>query len=305
MLDPRLNYVVAVSRCGSFTAAAGSVGVTQPAITKSIADLERQVGFEIFHRTSRGAMLTEQGRDFVERAARILDDATDLLRGKRGSEDPFAGVLRIGVCPASLKWRLVEPLAALIKRRPSISLDVSGASFERMVQQLRNGTVDVAVGFEAAFADWPDIQREPVDPLRSTLFVRRGHPILERGTLTHADLAVFKMISPSDSRPYGTRIRNVYESQGVDWRKRIHIVDYFPIVRRIVATTDAIGIVTTAYTESAAFLRDFVALDDLELLPPSPLCCAFRARSEPPPAARAFVSELRSATRRLQHKATE
>lgn len=68
MLDTRLNHVVAVARAGSFTAAAGIAGVTQSAITRSVADLERQIGYSIFVRTSRGAILTEQGRDFAERA---------------------------------------------------------------------------------------------------------------------------------------------------------------------------------------------------------------------------------------------
>lgn len=305
MLDPRLKAVVAVSRNGSFTAAAEAIGVTQPAITKSIADLEAEVGYAIFHRTSRGALLTERGRDFIERAARILEDVNDLFRGERGTEDAFAGVLRIGVCPASLEWRLVEPLAELIRRRPSIRLDVSGASFERMVQLLRNGAVDLAVGFEAAFAEWPDIQREAVPPLKSVLFVRRGHPILERNPITRADLVDFVMVSPSDSRPYGSRIREVYESRGVDWRKRVHTIDYFPSVRKLVASTDVIGVVTLNYTQLPGFADEFVSLGDMDLFPPSALCCAFRARTEASPSARAFLSELRSATMRIRHKMEE
>jgi len=133
MLDPRLNHLVAVARLGSFTAAARSIGLTQSAVTKGVADLERQLGFAIFHRTARGVLLTERGRDFVERAARLLEDARDLLRGDASKDDRYAGVLRIGVCPAMLEWQLVYPIAQLVRRYPSTRFDITGSSFERMI----------------------------------------------------------------------------------------------------------------------------------------------------------------------------
>lgn len=294
MLDPRLNHLVAVARTGSFTAAAQSVGVTQSAVTKSIADLERQLGLSLFHRTSRGALLTERGRDVAERAARLLEDARELLEGSAMKGDPYAGVLRIGVCPASMEWLLIWPLAELLRRHPSIRFEVSGASFERMVQQLRNGAVDVAVGFDAAFSEWPDVVREPVEGLQSTFFVRRDHPLARSPAATLADLANYDFVSPSDSRPYGAIIRDIFESQGVDWRKRLHIIDYFPIVTRIVASSDAIGVVTRDYAASASFQEQFATLDHIDAFPPAPLCCAVRARWEPKPAVRAFIRTMRA-----------
>ena len=97
MLDARLTYVLAVSREGSFTAAARAIGVTQPAVTKSIADLERQVGYAIFYRTPGGAIPTENGRTFIARAGRIVEDTRELLSKPAGEDDPYAGVLRIGI----------------------------------------------------------------------------------------------------------------------------------------------------------------------------------------------------------------
>jgi DNA-binding transcriptional LysR family regulator len=297
MLDTRLNHVVAVARAGSFTAAAGPAGVTQSAITRSIADLERQIGYAIFVRTARGAILTEQGRDFAERAQKLLEDAKDLLQRPQGHEDAYAGVLRIGVCPASMEFALIDPLARLLKKHPSIRLDVNGSTFERAVQQLRNGGIDVAVGFEAAFEDWPDLRRHRIafDENAGALFVRRGHPILDIKRPTLKTLAKFDFVSPSDSRPYGAVIRALFEDNGVDWRKRIHVVDFFPIVKKIVATTDAVGIMMEGYADrSSSFRNQFAVLDVNLLSQPSPLCCAVRARWEARPAARAFMSIMNS-----------
>jgi DNA-binding transcriptional LysR family regulator len=293
MLDPRLNHVVAVAHRGSFTKAAQSVGVTQSGITKSIADLERELGYSIFYRTSRGALLTEEGREFVERAARLLEDAKSLLKGSRDRADPYAGVLRVGVCPASLEWLLADPLSLLLSRHGGIKFEIIGASFERMIQLLRNGSVDVAIGFEAAFAEWSDIRRERVAILQGALFARKHHPIMAKAPITTSDLAAYDFVVPSDSRPYGIVIRELYESRGIEWQKHLHIVDSFPIVRRIVATSDVIGVTTAEYSATAAFAASFDLIRGINPFEPSPLCCAVRSRWEPKPAVRAFLQVMR------------
>jgi DNA-binding transcriptional LysR family regulator len=299
MLDPRLNHVVAVAHGGSFTKAAEIVGVTQSGITKSIADLERELGFAIFFRTSRGALLTEEGRDFVERAERLLDDARSLLQGSRERGDPYAGPLRVGVCPASLEWLLGEPLAALLARHPGIRYEIIGSSFERMIRLLRNGSVDVVLGFDAAFAEWSDVRREPVATMQGVLFVRKDHPLLALERVRTQDLADFDFITPSDSRPYGMVIREIYESRGIDWRKHLHVIDNFSIVRQIVATSDAIGVTTAELAATAYFSEGFAQIADVSPFAPAPLACAVRSRWDPKPAVRAFLAEMRSRARTI------
>ncbi|MCW3834457.1 LysR family transcriptional regulator [Sphingomonas canadensis] len=293
MIDRRLVYVVSTARYGSFTAAADRVGVTQSAITKSVADLERELGYSIFNRTARGVLLTEEGRTFVERASRLLDEAQDLMRGTSAGSDPYAGVLRIGVCPASLEWLLVEPLATLVARHPSVRLDISGGSFDRIVQQLRAGAIDIALGYEAAFLEQPDFRREPMPPMRTTFFVRQGHPLLDCREVTKADISKYDLIAPSGSSPYDFFWRQIYEESGVDAHDRMHTVDYFPIVERLVLNTDAISVVSVHYTQTSIFKRRFACVPFLESLPRSPLCCATRLRWSPRPAVRAFIKACR------------
>jgi DNA-binding transcriptional LysR family regulator len=294
MLDRRLNHVVAVARHGSFTKAAEQIGITQSGITKSIADLERELGYPLFYRTARGALQTEAGREFVDRAVRLLDDARTLLAGDRESTDPYAQALRIGVCPASLMWLLETPLAALLLRHPAIRFEVVGASFERAIQLLRTGSVEVAVGFEDAFSEWSEIKRERITALRATLFVRVGHPILQVPAPNASDLARFEFVMPSDSRPYGGTIPRIFVEAGVlNWQRHVHIIDYFPIVKRIVATSDAIGVTTLEYAASETFAASYAKVPGENLFTPASLCCAVRSRWEPTPAARAFLRIMR------------
>lgn len=297
MIDSRLANVVAVARAGSFTAAAAQMGLSQSTVTRSIADLEREIGYAIFTRTPRGALLTEPGRAFAERTQKLLEDARALLKRPQEIEDAYAGVLRIGVCPASLEFCLLDPVAKLLKRYPSIRLDIAGSTFERTVQQLRNGGIDVAVGYEAAFQDWADLRRHPImSEDTAVLFVRRGHPLLDHGSSTLDDLARYNFVSPSDSRPYGSVIRGLFEDRDIDWLKRIHIIDFFPMVKRIVATTDAVGVTLKSFADrSMSFQQQFVPLDTRLPYPESaPMCCAVRGRWAVKPAVKVFMSILQS-----------
>ncbi len=289
MLDSRLRYLMAVARSGSFTGAAHAVGVSQSAITRSIADLETEIGFSIFYRTARGVVLTERGRDFVDRVGRLLEDARLVLNGSGTKEDPYAGVLRIGVAPASLDWWLMGPLVELLKRHPSIRYDISSSNFETIIHMLRSGSLDVAVGFEAAFSEWADLRRDHVGSLEGALFVRKDHPLLSQKNITAKHLADYDFVSSSESRPYFDVIRDLYEEGGVDWHFKVHRLDFFPLARQIVSMSDAIGIVSLSIGDVERFKQQFAILSDVDILPVSRLCCAYRDRWEPKPAARAFI----------------
>lgn len=298
MIDRRLVYVVSTARYGSFTAAAEHVGVTQSAITKSVADLEQQLGYQIFNRTARGILLTEEGQNFVERASRLLEEAQDLLKGASTGSDPYAGVLRIGVCPSSLEWLLVEALSTLVSRHPGIRLEIVGGSYDRIVQQLRSGAIDVALGYEAAFVEQPDFRRESMAPIQTVFFARLDHPILECGQATNADIAKYPLISPSNSSPYSLLWRQIYEVSGVETKDHIHIVDFFPIVARLVRTTNAVSLCAVHYARTNKFKKHFAVIPYIHELPPSGLCCATRLRWNPRPAVRAFIKACRE---RLPH----
>ena len=294
MLDRRLTHVIAVARHGSFTRAAAETGITQSGITKSIADLERELGYQLFHRTARGALQTEAGRDFAARAARLLEDMQALLTGDREGSDPYAVPLRIGVCPASLEWLLATPLTTLLKRHPGLRFELVAASFERAIQLLRTGAVDVAVGFEDAFSEWAEIKRDKIGVLETALFVRKGHPILDLEAVNFIDLARFPFIAPSESRPYGSVIRNIFESAGVlSWQRHVHLIDNFSVVRRVVATSDAIGTTTLEYAGSPSFTKLFSRVPGENIFAPAQMCCAFGSRWEPTVAMKAFLRVMR------------
>ena len=293
MLDARLKHVVAAARLGSFQAAAKSVGVTQSAVTKSVADLEREVGYQIFHRSPRGVVLSERGGYFVERAARLLDEATQLMAPHPTKQD-ITCKLRIGICPPSLESCVVEPLASLRQRSSNLRFELSGARVDRIIQQLSSGAVDVAVGMTPDFLECADVSTIEIGLLETTLFVRLGHPLLDLVEPSLEDLTRFEIIIPSDAQPYGAMLRGLYVKHGVAWQSKMHVVDYFPAVKRLVSASNATAVTTRSYASTSAFNRHFAPLDRIKLLAPVPLCCATQARLETSWATRSFISAMRA-----------
>ncbi|GAC1577440.1 MAG: LysR family transcriptional regulator [Sphingomicrobium sp.] len=295
MLDSRLRYAVAVARLGSFSGASESVGVTQSAVTKSVADLEQQLGFALFHRTSRGAVPTPEGREFIDRAARLLADAADLFSERDRGADPYSGQLRVGLFPGSIDWLITAPVIALLRRHAGLRIDIAAGNSERGVQLLSRGDIDVALGLEAAFTRWPQFKCGRIAVVKIVPFVRTGHPILTKARIGKAALAQFEFVMPSSSEPYMSIIQQLYEQTGQRPSDRIHTTDHFPLVRRIVASSDAIGMVAMDFTTNKWFRDNFVALPDSGLLDPLMLCYATRTRWPIKPAARALINQIRLA----------
>ena len=293
MLDRQLSHVLAVADTGSFTKAAERVGLTQPGVTRSIADLERSLGYALFYRTARGILLTEQGRDFAERANQLLQDAQSLLSNGREQDDPFARTLRIGVCPSSLEWRLAEPLSELLSRHPSMRFQVIGSSIERLVQQVRSGGVDVAIGLEEAFVEWTDIKREPIGEVRGVLFVRKGHPLTHKESVTPSELTAYDCVLPTDARPIGSILRDLFEAKGEPWQRHLHVTDNLAIAMRLVATSDAFALTSEDVADSANFIKLIEKITGDPCLTTFQLCCATRSRWELAAPVKAFVRRMR------------
>lgn len=105
--------------------------------------------------------------------------------------------------------------------------------------------------------------------------MRRGHPLVELKRPKLKTLSQYDFVSPSDSRPLGAVIRALYEDNGIDWRKRVHTVDLFPLAKKIVATTDAIGVMTTGFADRSPSFRNRLSFSIRSIrCPTRPRCVA-------------------------------
>lgn len=137
-----MRLFVRVAEAGSFSRAAELEGVTQPTVSRRIAELEARLGAQLVRRTTRALSLTEAGERFLTRARSVLDEFDEAAAEVRGLERALVGVLRV-TAPITMGRVLVAPaVAGFLDRHPHVRLDLS----------LDNRFVDMAQeGFDLAF----------------------------------------------------------------------------------------------------------------------------------------------------------
>ncbi|HVL21339.1 MAG TPA: pca operon transcription factor PcaQ [Amaricoccus sp.] len=191
-----------VARLQSVQQAADALAISQPAVSKTLRELEERVGAALFERAGRRLRLTAAGRIFQKHAGLSL---TELDRGIRAVRGPVAGgVVSAGVLPTVATRILPRAALAFARAVPEACLRASTGPNSYLLSQLREGTLDLVVGRLAAPREMAGLVFEQLYAEEVVAVVRAGHPILDGpGT----DLADWPLILP----PPGAIIRPVVE----------------------------------------------------------------------------------------------
>lgn len=201
-----LRLFTAVVEHGGFTRAAAALRLSQPAISKSLAELERQVGMPLVDRTSRAGRLTDAGRSLYERAREIFGAeraAERELRELRGLE---RGRLRVGASTTIATYMLPDLLGKYHLTHPRIDIRAASANTRSIARMLLEWRIDVAL------VEGPiDDARFDVLPWRRDELVVIAHPahrlVVEARSVSVTELAAETFIV----REPGSGTREVVE----------------------------------------------------------------------------------------------
>lgn len=175
----QLRCFVAVAQHQSFTQAAQALHTTQSAVSVAVKELEDEVGFRLFDRTTRQVLLSDAGRNFHGHAHRLLGEFQAVLQDASDIAALRKGIVRVGATEAAACSLVVPAIAAYQRECPGVDVQLVVTLVPSMFNALRNGDVDFIVG--------PDsIQGEEMDRgifvealLRSPLWVwcLPSHPL--------------------------------------------------------------------------------------------------------------------------------
>lgn len=182
-----LDYLVTLANTLHFGRAADACAVSQPTLSTQIKKLEEELGVQIFERAPRRLMLTEVGREIVERARLVLRDVEQIREAARRTRDPEAGTIRIGVFPTLGPYLLPHVVPRIHTRYPELELLLSEEKTEDLLILLRAGRIDAAL--LALPVDDPalgviELFREPF-----VLALPEEHALARREALAVADLS--------------------------------------------------------------------------------------------------------------------
>lgn len=141
----QLRYFEALARQGHFGRAADVSGVTQPALSVQIRDLEASLGAALFERSARRVQLTAFGEDFAVRVRDILRAVDELGELARASKGGLSGRLRVGVIPTIAPYLLPSIISGINQSFPELDVHVRETLTDRLLEELVDGRLDTAI----------------------------------------------------------------------------------------------------------------------------------------------------------------
>ena len=189
LVDPRhLLQFHEIIRSGSFTRAASTLGLTQPALTRNMKLMEGRLGFELMVRSRQGILPTSLGERILEEAnamvlaERRISALTDNLR--RG----YDAELRVACTPTMSLHAMPEPVASFARDNPAVRLDIRQGHSGLLAEWLRENVVDLVLGPPAIARALNGTIHEPLFDSPLVILAARNHPLAGKGVITTSDL---------------------------------------------------------------------------------------------------------------------
>jgi DNA-binding transcriptional LysR family regulator len=290
-----LRLVVAIDEQGTLHRAAERLAMTQPAATRLLAELERQLGVRLFDRSPRGMTPTAFGDSLARHARTVLATLGHAGDELRALQEGAAGVVRVGVLLVAASVLVPRAVLRFKARFPRLTVRLREGMSAELVAALRRGEVDLIVGRAAADGDVAGLRVESFYSEPMVAVVRAGHPLARRRRLALADLADRTWVLPPPDAAYRRRLDAAFRQVGLEPPAR-RVESLLGLVNHTLLTdSDFVGVMPRDLA------RQHVAQGTLRVLPvtlppPSgPVGWIAIAGRTPSPAAAAFAAALREA----------
>lgn len=286
-----LRDFVAVAESGGIRSAARDLQLTQPSLTKSIHQLEEELGTPLFERSARGAALTVYGQAFLVRAraaAHELARGREELQQMRGSK---GGTVSVAVSSVASLVFLPSALQSFRKTYPEAEVRVIEGTYPVMLPALRDGSVDFCVGPFPAPPKADEFEIEELFKNHRCVVARTDHPLRKARTL--AALVDAHWIVTGAVGPHGQEFDEIFRSQKLPQPKAQTRCESLIALLALLAGSDAMAFLPHQWS-SAPLTRALLTEIKIAESIPGPSTCLVRRIGLPlTPAADALATVFR------------
>lgn len=256
MIDRKIKFrhvqcFVEIAREKSFKRAAEKLHLTQPAISKTLRELEELVGARLLTRSRSGVELSDQGAVFLHFAQLSLSSIEQGLQGIVQEGRALQDTLLVGALPSVAARLLPEATAEFIARAPNATLQIVDGPHGYLVDLLRTGRLDLVIGRMGAPDSMQGISFTQLYTEQVAIVVRPGHPLLLESDLRR--MVEWPIIYP----PEGSAIRPLVE--GMMIANGLGILPH-----RIESVSGAFGRVYTLKNDAVWFISRGVVARDIK-----------------------------------------
>jgi len=214
----QIRYFLEIVRSASFGQAAEKLNITQPALSKSIRNLEQSLDVKLLERHPNGVIPTDFGNLFLEYASLIsgeIDRATTEIEQMKGTG---RGIVRVGAGATMMQYVIPQAVRAFMALGTDATVTFRQGLRSELVSCLRRGEVDLIVGSMNSFsvAEDEEFHRELI--LRDTIVVvaDENHPLSQAETVAIRDLGGYDWVLPEGTESERDRLGRVLRGEGLD-----------------------------------------------------------------------------------------
>ena len=291
----QLRDAVAIAERGSLRAASRHLQLAQPALTRSLSQLEQELGTALFERNGRGMVPTAVGQVFVQRATAILNEVRRAQEEVEQFGGATAGSVTLALSIAAHTALLPHALGPFRAAYPAARLRIIEGIYPGVESRLRDGSIDFYVGPEPDYPLPPDLRRELLFANTRVVVARHGHPCARATSL--AELAAAEWASTSVTLQAGEEFAALFRSLGLA-PPRLTLQSQSALTLMVSLTcSDLLAMVPVQWTQFGPTSRLLQVIPVREALPAPAVVLVQRAGLPLTPAATRLADLLRNAAR--------
>ncbi|MBD3611469.1 MAG: LysR family transcriptional regulator [Hydrogenovibrio crunogenus] len=215
MADRRLQVFYTVAKVLSFTKAAETLHMTQPAVTFQVKQLEEFFNTRLFDRTHNKITLTDAGKIVYDYAEKILDHYEKMNSEVRELTGEVTGSLLIGASTTIAEYMLPSLLGAFKKQFEDVNIRLQVGNTDAIVAMVENNMIDLGVVEAPVYNKNLEVEVCRLDEM--VLIVPHGHPLSNRDKISIEDMRKYRYISREEGSGSRSVIDNYIREQGLSY----------------------------------------------------------------------------------------
>src|SRR5438552_6417858 len=213
--ERRVRTFVALTEQHHMPSVAESLGITQPAVSIAVRQLEGSIGVALFERTARGMMPTPAGAPLALRLKRAWAEIRHAVADIASLRGITQGTVTVGALPLGRTRLLPESIAGVVAKYPGLRVATMEGSFEALAASLRAGDLDFILGALRPVEYASDLRGEPLAEDELGIVCRRDHPWAKRKRIPPRDLARARWALPRLHTPNRTLFERALIARGL------------------------------------------------------------------------------------------
>lgn len=190
-----LEHLLAVADTGSFSRAAQRLCITQSALSRSVQNLEEELGGRLLDRIGKRNELTPLGRTVVAQARSIVREATELIRAAALFQQRDGGEIRVGLGAGPAALLMTPFLCHMAEHHPHVHVTLLRGAPDLQLTQLRSHQLEALVVDPRHVPPAPDLVMEQLGELRACFLCRKDHPLAQLPSVSLQQILAFPVAS--------------------------------------------------------------------------------------------------------------